>query len=39
MDKQMEIVDVNLNGRVLFYATNFGDLHAYAFNWYAGGSL
>jgi hypothetical protein len=33
-----QIVDVNLNGRVLFYATNFGDLHAYAFNWYAGGS-
>lgn len=33
------IVDVNLNGGALFEPTSFGDLHAYAFNWYAGGSL
>lgn len=34
-----QIVDVNLNGRVLYSAVSFADLHAYAFNWYAGGSL
>ncbi|HMF16963.1 MAG TPA: hypothetical protein VKE98_07130 [Gemmataceae bacterium] len=34
-----QIVDVNLKGRVLYNATAFADLHAYAFNWYAGGSL
>jgi hypothetical protein len=34
-----QIVDVNLNGGVLIDSTDLGDLHAYAFNWYAGGSL
>jgi hypothetical protein len=32
-----QIVDVNLNGGALF--DGFSDLHAYAFNWYGGGSL
>jgi hypothetical protein len=34
-----QIVDVNLNGRVLLDFTDVGDLHAYAFNWYGGASL
>jgi hypothetical protein len=34
-----QIVDVNLNGGVLFNSTNVGDLHAYAFNWYGGASV
>jgi hypothetical protein len=34
-----QIVDVNLNGGLLFNSTNVGDLHAYAFNWYGGASV
>jgi hypothetical protein len=34
-----QIVDVNLNPGLLFYSTDFGSLHAYAFNWYGGASL
>ena len=34
-----QIVDVNLNPGVLFDSTDFGSLHAYAFNWYGGASI
>jgi hypothetical protein len=34
-----QLVDVTLNSGVLFGSTEFGGRHAYAFNWYGGGSL
>ena len=34
-----QLVDVNLNPSVLLGPEDFGSRHAYAFNWYGGGSL
>ncbi len=34
-----QIVDVNLNGGVLFHSVDLGSLHGYSFSWYGGGSL
>jgi hypothetical protein len=34
-----QVVDVNLDGGVLYSSLDFGALHGYAFNWYGGASL
>jgi hypothetical protein len=34
-----QVVDVNLNGGVLYSSIDFGALHGYAFDWYGGASL
>jgi hypothetical protein len=34
-----QVVDVSLNGGVLYGSLDFGGLHGYSFSWYAGGSM